>query len=133
MTRFIFLLSFSVKKICQKHFYFVWFSPTCNFLGTDPTHPVYGLPPSRTQRERSASTHPVQFDQTARWWAKVCLRSCLAGQERTFFLCQRSWTNRNWILLDDFKQVSLKLIFCWYNGDKFVWTLGLSNSITCTF
>lgn len=121
-----------LMNICPKHFYFVWFFPTHNSLGIDPTHTVYSLPPSWTQRERSASTHTVQFDQTTRWWAKVCLRLCVAGQEGTFLLCQRSRTNRNWVLLDYFKQVTLKLIFCWSNVDKFMWTSGLSIFTTCT-
>lgn len=111
-------------KICPKHVYFVCFS--CNFLGTDPTHTVYSLPSSWTQRERSASTHTVQFDQTTRWWAKVCLHLCVAGQEGTFFfLCQRNRTNRNWKLLDDFNQVSLQLLFHCCDVYKFVWTLRL--------
>lgn len=77
-------------NISPKRFYFVWFSPTHNFLGIDPTHTVYSLPPSWTQRERSASTHTVQFDQTTRWWAKVCLRLSVAGQEGTFFFVKEA-------------------------------------------
>lgn len=98
-------------NICPKRFYFVWFSPTHNFLGIDPTHTVYSLPPSWTQRERSASTHTVQFDQTTRWWAKVCLRLCVAGQEGTLFHCQRSRTNRNWMLLGDLTKFHLSWCF----------------------
>lgn len=63
-----------------------------------------------------------------------CVCVCvLRDKKELVFLCQRSRTNRNWILLDDFNQVSLKLIFCWYSVDKFMWTSGLSISMTCTF
>lgn len=92
-------------NICPKHFHFVWFSPTHNFLGIDPTHTVYSLPPSWTQRERSASTHTVQFDQTTRWWAKVCLRLCVAGQQGTFFFVKEAElieTGYYWMILTKF-------------------------------
>lgn len=104
-VRFIVLVFLPLMNVCLKPFYFVWFSPTNNFLGIDPTHTVYSLPPSWTQRERSASAHTVQFDQTTRRWAKVCLHLCGMGQAGTFFsvrAAEQIEITYYWVVLNKF-------------------------------
>lgn len=133
MARFFFLVYFAINEYMPKAFSLCLVFPYPQ-LFRNWSHSYCVQPASILNPKREISFYTYcSIWSNDQMMSKGVFAFVCCGTRRNFFLCQRSRTNRNWILMDDFNQVSLRLIFCWYSVDKFVWTSGLYISMTRTF
>lgn len=107
-TRLIFLLSFAVNeympKACLLCLVFPYLQLFRNWSHSYCVQPAFIPNP---KREISFYTYCSIWSNDQMMSKGVFAFVHCGTRRNVFFLCQRNRTNRNWILLDDFNQVSL--------------------------